>query len=99
MAFNARTPRPNAFVHSLNELTVCREKARAQQPTFDAATRLVFDGSEETWARLAIVLERKAEERGKATWSMSSIESIAMLEELRAAYRTIERAAPSRYPL
>jgi hypothetical protein len=94
MKFDPRAPRPNAFVHSVNELSARRELARARQATFDVATRVVFDASEEMWRRLAIVLERKAEERGRETWSMSSIASIALLEDLRAAYRTIERSTP-----
>ena len=93
IVFDAHAPRPNAFVHALNELIMRRDAARARQQTFDDKTRVVFDASEETWRRLAFVLERKAEERGKETWSMSSIVSIGLLEELRGAYRTIERFA------
>src|SRR4051812_14893978 len=93
VTFDPRAPRPNAFDHALNELAARREAARGRVATFDVATRIVFDASEEIWRRLVPVLERKAEERGKATWSMSSVMSIAMLEELRAAYRTIERVS------
>jgi len=94
MRFDPRARRPNAFVHSLDELRVHRDAARAAQGTFDVKTRGVFDASEDMWRRLDIVIERKAEEHGRETWSMSSIVSIGLLEELRAAYRLIERATP-----